>query len=368
MIPQALAIGIGPSQTKISFEPELETIKSINIFNNDKIDFVADITISGEMANFLSLQENMISFSSSDDKKELPIIISLPKDLPPGIHIGKIEIQQRPISSSGTLTTLLTITHDVIIEVPKHGKYLKETITQNNQDVKITIKNIGLKEIKQLDVTNTFSNSSETIVFTNSKNNFLSEEEFIIPINLNLSDGVYKHDLTIFYDELNKTYSKNIMIGKITAKIENITFEKFELGKINPINVLVSSNWNQELNLKIEAEVVSNGEIIQTISSSNFIIKDSASTIIFWDTTNLKAGQYEISFKIIYEEEVLSTEKYDFVLDKEVISFAKKKQFNYNILLIAIILVIISVLLFFVKSTKKKGKKKKNLYTRISKK
>lgn len=353
LITNVLAIGVGPVKTIIEFTPNLETQYSIDIYNTDNKNFEAILTLEGELKEYIEINSNTIIFTEEERSKKAFFNVSFPRDIPPGTYTGKLRILESNSQSEGTITASLSVVHNIILEVPKHGKYLKATIEQTNKNINVNIENIGLNEIKALKVINTFSSSKDNFSYTNERANFLPDEVFNYNINLNDKTGSYTLETKFEYDELTKKKTQRIKLGEIELQITNLETNNFKLGEIGSFITSINSNWNEKIKIRAEIDVMKDDELIETIKGPDELIDKTLNTTLFWDTTNYQQDNYNLIIKTIHEEEVINTREYDIELSREGTILKEKSNYLAYILII-IIFILLAIITYVLKNKNKR--------------
>lgn len=355
LIETVIGLGVGPAITRIDFEPNLTTQYKITVYNTDHKAFTASLDLFGELKEYLLLESQEVIFNSDDDKKEIYFTVSFPRDIPPGQYNSKINILELPVNSQDNIVTSISLTHDISLEVPTHGKYIKEVITETDDEVLLSIRNIGLKEIENLSVISIISDSADDRIMSFSRKNFLSDEVFNVTIPLNIPSGSYTHKILLSYDELKKEIRRTLRVGELELQIIDINIKEFNIGDIAAIQLDILSNWNEQIKVFAEIEIFFDSEEISTITGPDFLIKGSESTTLFWDTNGFGEGEYVLLGKIYYEDEEIGRKEFTIKLKQD-----GAKLVSGNAYITAIILVIITLaLLTFLFILKKRQNRKK---------
>ena len=66
---QCYALGITPSHVNVIFEPSLEKTISLKVMNDNKKEFQALIYAEGELAEYITIENQKISLSKNQDSK-----------------------------------------------------------------------------------------------------------------------------------------------------------------------------------------------------------------------------------------------------------------------------------------------------------
>ncbi len=77
----ASALGVTPGRMTIDFEPGLEKRMSVTITNNEHKQFNAYVYVEGDLSEYITFDQDVISFNESDNSKALRYRVKLPERL-----------------------------------------------------------------------------------------------------------------------------------------------------------------------------------------------------------------------------------------------------------------------------------------------
>ena len=341
------AIGVGPVQTNIDFFPELEKTYQFHVDNDEPIN--VKLEVKGELEPYISLEETSFLLEGT---KNLSFKISLPKELAPGSYNSRIEITIRSINQE-MINVMATIAHKVLLNVPAHGKYIQEIIGLEGKTVSVWIKNIGLKEIQTLEITNHIQGKGYDQTFIETKNNLKPEEIFNATIKKEMNFGQYKINTFIRYDEVTKNITRDFTVGAIEITINNPYFEDFKPGEINKLIIPLRNNWNEELeNMYLTLEITKEEVVILNEKSIDFAMNESKNVEMFWDLTSFEEGNYAFHIQVFKEEEIITEKNIELLINKKGI----KEKIIKNIV-VELTIIIFLVALSLIMYTRKKARK-----------
>ncbi|MBU1202253.1 MAG: hypothetical protein KKA51_07145 [Nanoarchaeota archaeon] len=349
----ASAIGVGPVFTRIDFEPNFAKEYEFTIYNNDKINFNAELSISGELKDYITMDTTSLVFKADEESKTVSFTVNLPRDIPPGEYESRITIKEASESSS-MIGAVAAVSHKLTLTVPKHGKYIKITTIKDDKKIVVTIKNIGLKEVEKIELTNNIFSEIDSNNYSNIINNLLPDQDYNFTISLNQTSGIYSHNILLNYDGLIKNITETIIIGRINITINNLTIKNFKLGEINQLDITLTTDWNQPIdNLIAEVDVFKNKELITTIKGPTTTIEKNKTLELFIDTKDYSEGEYKFVTKVLRNKELVSQKEFLLTLKKSEVVTQKKLPLEIIILSI-IVLVLALIILLFEKRKKKK--------------
>lgn len=173
---------------------------------------------------------------------------------------------------------------------------------------------------------------------------------------LGVRPGIYTLDGTLHFDGYETATTAKLQIGELTVNIDQYT-KAISSGKINEINVLLSSNWNHPL-----ASVHYTLESIKgkkSLKSPTFDIDTfgQASAAVFWDATADQPGDYDVVITAHYEGATNEEKgKIKVLAPGELPQLEQPFSFTMLLLIILILLLLIISNLYWFRRTKEKEK------------
>ncbi len=314
------ALGVAPSKNIIDIERAgLEYTGSV--INNENKELNVVIIAQGEYAKYVSIPDPYLSLSADEKEKEFKYTLSLPNDLPPGpttIILLVAELPDRTTTASGTnIQSLLSVEHQVIINVPYPGIYAEGVFFINEADVNETINfavnviNKGTEEIKNV--------NGELIIRgpTNDeikriKSNFIpkiaskTSDKLYVDYVANMNPGIYYAEFIVKYNDKQFVLRKTFTVDKMSADISNVDVVDFKLGYISRVDIDVLNRWNQPIPEAYAYLQVLNekGEIVSETKTASSTLNQLTTTTLsgYWDTKGVNVGSYDMKVILYYND------------------------------------------------------------------
>lgn len=265
------ATGIRPAKTELAFDETKTYQGTIWVVNNDHREFSVHISVEGEMAQYVTINTEELSFRADDDAKPIGFSVNLPETVPPGTSTANIIIEEILTStSSNTVSAKIVLKHKISIDGPYPDKYIKAKLEFVNQGEQISfvseVENLGKKDINQLQ-TKFYVNDkqqqehtleTETIALARKENRLLKTT-----MDKNVFEqGEFEVSAIITYDDHQTELIKNMVVGEPT--IEITYFDKYFIAhKINQYSMDLLNKWNKEVkNVFVDVEVKKDDEKI----------------------------------------------------------------------------------------------------------
>jgi hypothetical protein len=184
----------------------------------------------------------------------------------------------------------------------------------------------------------------------------------------NVGEGNYYAEVVVEYDGETFILNKNFFIGDLKIEIDELKVDNFKLGTIAKFDILLRSKWNEEIpNVYANMQVMDkSGNVLTDFKTSNVNIKPKSTATVsgYWDTSNVKVGDYDINVKAIYGNKtterlfktVVSIDKIEVqeALTGQVIS--RKTSMRDSLLVIIVVILIAINIGWFVFFRRKKSK------------
>lgn len=322
--PLVLGLGITPARNTINFESELSESFSLSVVNseNKNIDLVA--YVKGDLAPYVSLEENEFSLSQGQASKTLNYQVRLPADMNPGLNTADIVVLEVPNQESASgpyIGAVLAVTTQIHVNVPYPGKYAEADLNiidaEQGDDVTFIIPVINrgkldLVDVKaNIDIYNSFNEKIDSFVTQSIPINSGQRREIVSKWNANVSVGTYKAVMTLIYDESSLQIEKTFNVGAKILELKNITVNDFSLGGIAQFDMLVENKWNGSVNDVYTQTKVYNddGDEMANFKSPTYDFTPFQQNLMtsYWDTAGVNEGVYDASVFLKYNEK--STQK-----------------------------------------------------------
>jgi len=230
--------------------------------------------------------------------------------------------------------------------------------TQNSEiskNVKVLLKtNMGEIVIELYDGDNkiTTLNTDASSIGSGERVELSSKWDVSVP------SGIYSAKYTVFYDGQSESFEDSFMVGDRLLMIEGIFVDKFKLGEIAKLDVLVKSYFNQDIDNVFANMVIYDGdEVIADVVSSTETVPafDEEELFVYWNTHGVEEGVYNGSLKVKYGEKSVSEnlvfnvneDGLDIFLDGRLFGSKFKGGFKISVVFYLVLVFLILYLLWF---------------------
>jgi len=322
IFPVAFGIGVSPARKIVDFEASLKEEFELTLRNDGIKDIAVKLSSNSEYVTF---REEIIQLSASSEITTM-YTLNLPNEiLKPGIHKYDIQIKEF-LSSYGagsdtTIAASASVISELWIRVPYPGIYAEGKLYIDSKNISdpvrftIGIVNLGKVPIENIQATIQIFDTdkkevanikTQTLSLDNKQSDNL-ERKWIPTV----PPGRYSVIATVIYDEHILKLEQDFSIGNLFITISRIDVRDFTLGDIAAFHILLSSEWNAQIdNVYADITILSaeNEEIAQIRSISTDIPPLGEALVkAYWDTKNVKVGKYTLRFLIHYADKI--TEK-----------------------------------------------------------
>jgi hypothetical protein len=366
------ALGIAPSKKIILYDTE-EHLVTIRIFNTEAKDLTLKVSAEGELSNTIIINEPIIKMRSDELEKEFTYRVILPVDLLPGTKTLIVSVTEtNDISNPNAMSGLLTLSHQLIINVPYIGTYaegylsVSSTVDNNENIAAINIANTGTENIKKITGSLNVKDLNGKIIYTKNieeRNDLVPKSSVKIEESFNIGKaGRYIVEYDINYDNKKIILNKEFYTGDYNIQITGASVKNFQLGTIAKLDVKVSNNWNVPIE-EVYGEIIItdlNNTIVGRANTTKATISPSTGVFtVYWDTTNIQAGTYTINLNLHVGDKIItqsynSTINNNNIIINDNIELQKEtKKINYTAAVVLVSLAGVLILLLFKKRNKK---------------
>lgn len=317
------AIGITPGRTMITFEPKLEQEVPFTVINTEHKAMKVVMRIEGELAEYITLDQLLADFKPGEETKSFKYKLKLPGHIDqPGDHGANIIATELPPDADkpGTFIGLNpAVATQLLVQVPYPGKYAEVRLdiieASVNETVTFTIPvlNFGTAQIaKASSEIEIRGPTNEVIARVRSDELSIDSKqrrELVAYWKANVNPGLYHATAIVSYDGKETRAEKTFNIGSLSIDVTNVEVNNFQLGGIAKFDIDVLSNWNEKLS-NVYAQMIiydeNNNEIGNFKSVSiDLESKGRGKLEAYWDTTNVKAGNYQARLILNYDGKTL---------------------------------------------------------------
>ncbi|MEM4318583.1 MAG: hypothetical protein QW244_02790 [Candidatus Pacearchaeota archaeon] len=326
LLSKVTALGISPAVKSI----DVEILKKENeftyyIINNEHKDLNLSIYASGELAEYIEIDDKSVIVKSYEEIKPFKWHFKKINDLAsiPGKHEGKIIIEENlnlgglgQETDTKNIYAKLKVISKVEIFVPYIGKYIDVNFNVVKSDETIDLVtyviNKGTERIDSIFVTYEIYQTDDNeeklleLVKTEKKSLDLKQTtEFFNSLNMeNFKNGTYRATATINYDNYVIEIGKDFVVGNAVIEILDYT-RYFVFDEVNKFDIEAKSEWNKKIkNVYAKIEIYNKSGEIDELRSSWYDFAPNEKKLIstYWET-KIPIGVYDINITLFYLNE-----------------------------------------------------------------
>lgn len=319
-IQSVYAIGITPARTTINFESGIHKVVNFSVLNSEHKDMSVSFSVRGNLAQYITLSQEVADFSSSESSKSFIYTIDLPDSFDnPGRYEGEIVVMEysRNVRESGTLVGAeLAVITQVYVYVPYPDEYLETELkivsSEQGSNVLflVPVTNRGKADVGNVKaVIDLYSPSGEKVATTETLSEplrKLERKELSATWLADVPSGTYTANATISYSGKKIMLSKEFDVGEVLLEIKEVVVDNFQLGEIAKFDMLIQNRWSHEVKDTYVNIIVygSKGETIAEFKTPNqdFQPLEELRLPAYWDTAGVNEGLYEGKLVLNYGE------------------------------------------------------------------
>jgi hypothetical protein len=382
--PLVSAIGVTPGRTNVEFSPSLEREVSFSIVNTEHKNMNVAFTVSGELKDYVSLDNDAVSFTSGDGSKDFKYKVKLPDKLSPGLHIAEIEAIELPENINDVklvVKATVSVVTQVYVYVPYPGKYIDVGLDivpkegGNKVNFYIPVLSRGEEKINSVKgVIDIYKGDNKiTSINTNEVSLALGERKELSAEWEASSGGEYDAKIHVNYDGEIKELEKSFTVGNESFGLLGVSVNDFKLGDVAKIRILVQNKLSDPVKDAYATLAVydTNLQKIADLKSENYEIPalSNKEIIVYWDTEKLNKGNYDSDLGINYKDKFI-VKNLQIAVTETSMTFsgtgfaiaANNQKLNINsiyyIIIGVLVLVNIAWLVWWMRNKKKKVKEK----------
>jgi len=399
---------VAPSRKVIEYEQGVKTLE-FRIINNNRQDMKLALYPVGELADYITIDNDVMKISASESEKTVYYTIDLPADLEPGAReagIVVVELPQTFASTDDNLVvtdetavlfgkkekdTLVSATTAVVaklqINVPYPGVYAEANlyVTEANVEEKttftISLFNKGSQSITPSGTIIIKGPTNEEIARVDAGSTTISaggEGKLVANWLADVQPGTYVAEAVINYNGKMVKPTRNFAVGNLAVEIKDLKVNSFRLGSIAKLDVGLASHWNQKIDdVYADMQILDQkGNKVDEIKTNTYSLEPYGEETVsgYWDTQGVLVGEYDINVIVNYQGK--TSEKLfetvvgaDSILTKETGSLSAQvvgseekpsdtKVSFLTIIVLVLIAVNVGVFLYFKKFMKNRNNKK----------
>ena len=387
IVPAVLSLGVAPSSTDLLFEPGIERTVNLKIINNENKAFTAAIYAEGELAEYVTVNDPLVEFSSGDAEKIISYTVKLPASFEKqGVHLGQIVIRNMNSEdkSAGTsISANLFVISKLSVTVPYSGKYVEGRLIiplfekGRPGAMAVELKNLGTEDILDCQaVIDIYTNLNAKVDTLTSKSISLeagTTKSINVEWTPGLENGDYIATANVACDEKSIKIEKSFTIGQMELDIMSISVDNFKLGGIAKFDIFVKNNWNEQINGVLADTIVkdSAGKAYTQFRTAPVDVPEYGTQKLaaYWDTAKVMPGVFNFDvtlkyldksvqkmFEIVVTQDKISTRTAGAAVTQE-----PAKRSGTGIIIFVLAIAVIGLIIFNIFVYLKKARPPKNI-------
>lgn len=319
-----LGIGITPGRTTVNFEPGLTKEVSFSILNSEHKDMSVVFAIRGNLSDYVSIEENTVDFSSSEESKSFSYHFKLPQDYKefggPGTHKAEIVALELPkdmpksAENGPAFIASVAVITQLHVEVPYPNKYAEASVdvigSPSETVFVIPVNNKGKLDIvdahAQIEIFTGLNEKLTTLETSSKEISALKRKDLSAKWDTSdITPGKYLAKVSVFYDDNVINIEKKFEIGQKALRVLEVNVEDFKLGDIAKFEALVENSWSEQVENAYLNILVFNEqeETMADFKSPTYNIPalSKEKMISYWDTAGVHEGTYDGKLILRYE-------------------------------------------------------------------
>jgi hypothetical protein len=311
-----LALGVTPGRNSIDYSPEFQGNYGFTIVNSEAENMNLKISVSGELADYISLNhaDNFV-MSASQNEEKIEYVLDLPEKgvLKPGLNKAEIVVLKVREDGGAAIGATLAVAMQVHVYVPYPGKYVESDFKiygEAEKNFLLQLINRGEENVDNVEAEiHVYDSSGQNellVLDTNSISlNLRERKEISAKISANdLAGGKYLAKALLKYDGEQYYVEKEFEIGEQELDLLQIYVEDFKLGEVAEFNVVVENKWGDLIgDVYAELRIFDEGlKEIANLQSAIYDIpgKERNTMILYWDTSEIGTKIYESNIVLNY--------------------------------------------------------------------
>jgi len=317
MISSVCALGVTPGRTTLDFKPGLQKTINFEIINSGGNDIELALSVEGELADYIHLDEKRIFLSASESSKMLNYKILLPENLEPGLRTGRIlitEVPKKSRSEESYVAATLSVAIQLYINVPYPGKYASSDMIVYNaapgKEVTFVFPVISKGEFDLASVranVDIYNSMNRKVGSFNTKSISIpsgKKKEIVYKWKADVPVGNYRAVASLIYDGGTINLEKTFAVGSKELKLQEIKVNSFTLGQIVKLEMLVENQWSEPIKKAYISTKIKDrkGNVVSSFESPTYDIAPLSKKVFvsYWDTAGVKVGNYQTEISVNY--------------------------------------------------------------------
>jgi hypothetical protein len=320
-------LGVMPASNTIIVDgSEKEFV--LRVVNSEKKDFSVGLSVEGELSSLVSLSKERIVFLSDTPHDDIRVRVSPP---PPGLSEGVHTIRVRLTSiesRGGDVSARLGVSFRLDLVVPYSDAFIDVNLFAPNFDVNkhgnfvLQAENRGIRNaVNVVPVIDIYSANEKLLTITGEamRVDSGSSVNFVLPLREDLPSGRYSARASVVYPGGSNEDEKSFSVGTPRIAIDSISSSDFRLGGVAGFDMLLRSEWAQEIRgVYADVEFKRAGALLHEARSASVNMPGFGRSIVpvYWDTSGLGPGRYDMRVSLHYLDKV-DSEDFDVVLETD---------------------------------------------------
>ncbi|MCX6818164.1 MAG: hypothetical protein NTU57_04895 [Candidatus Aenigmarchaeota archaeon] len=256
----AYSLGISPAKITMNFVPgyeqEFDGTVSNSLDEPREVDLYVDP--NGDIAQYFTITTEDHLIIEPHSFQAFKFKIKLPENIEePGTHTSILWAEEYVAPQPGVAIAKVRVGIKTEVMVPYPGKYAGIWLDIKNANVNDTvifeayIVNQGKENIEkawgEIKVMYEDNRTIDIMQLESKPVATTARETFRATWFSNVEAGLYKAQLTIYYDDKTAKHIKEFNLGAPLIKIVNVTAESVVNGSIGKVYTKIKSYWNQEI-------------------------------------------------------------------------------------------------------------------------
>lgn len=311
------ALGITPGRTTFDFTPGLEKSVTVKVVNSEHKDLDLVVQVRGSLNESIHVGETKIHMAAKEYEYALPIDISLPDYLVPGLHTAEIVVIQVPeqvAGGSATVGTTLAVATEFHVHVPYPGQYIEGELKVSGDEKEkrfyVRTVNRGKEDIDSVYATVSIFDKEGKRVHTVETNKISlaagERQELVANWIVDVPMGRYSAKAVVHFDGKDILFESPFEIGSFVLDLLNLYVTDFTLGSVAKFNLLVQNKWSEPINHAYAQMRVLDQDYneLADMKSATYDIPSGEKTtmVYYWDTQGIREGLYNANVLLYYGE------------------------------------------------------------------
>ncbi|MBI2666005.1 hypothetical protein HYX13_00170 [Candidatus Woesearchaeota archaeon] len=334
-LPLATATGIRPAKTTILSEESHDYVGQFWVVNNDHREFSVQISVEGEMSQYLTLQTKELHFRADDDALSAAFEIHLPLEIPPGESTASIVVEENFGGSGDSISSKVLLKHKIIVKGPYPDKYVETKLNFHEQGKEIAfvseVTNLGKEDLQEVQTT-FYVNDKQQLpqVKETEKTSLAKNENKLLTTSLPrelFTQGEFEVSAVTTFDDQKIELTKTLLVGQ--PEVDITYFDKYFVAyKVNQYSLDLLNKWNKEIkNVFVDVEVKKDDKKIDAFRTRSLDIPGEMMKRIsdYLNAEDKIPGKYTFEMAVNFWNLVRNDQK-KFVFESEFLTEEKLEQ------------------------------------------